>query len=149
MALEGTNGKYGFVDIANKYSGTDAANLANYYAGISNLKLNNYKVAISYLENFTSNDAFLAPAALGAIGDAFADLNQNEDALSYYEKAANIQKNSATTPLYLLKAGNTALDLGDAKKAQALFSQIKNKYSKFSAANNIDMHINKAKYAQK
>jgi TolA-binding protein len=149
LALEGSNGRYGFVDIANKNSGTKAGNLANYYAGISNLKLKNYKTAISYLEGFSSNDALLAPAALGAIGDAFADLNQNEDALSYYEKAANTQANSSTTPLYLLKAGNTALDLGDAKKAEALFTQIKNKYSQSAIANNIDMHINKAKYAQK
>lgn len=149
LALEGSNGKYGFVDIASKYSGTKAGNLANYYAGISNLKLKNYKIAISHLEGFSSNDALLAPTALGAIGDAFADLNQNEDALSYYEKAANIQANSSTTPLYLLKAGNTALDLGDAKKAEALFTQIKDKYSASSIANNIDMHINKAKYAQK
>jgi TolA-binding protein len=149
LALEGTNGKYGFVDIASKYSGTKAGNLANYYAGISNLKLNNYKIAISYLEDFSSNDALLAPTALGAIGDAFADLNQNADALSYYEKAANTKANSSTTPLYLLKAGNTALDLGDAQKAEVLFTQIKNNYSNSSIANNIDMHINKAKYAQK
>jgi TolA-binding protein len=91
----------------------------------------------------------LAPAALGAIGDAFADLGQNKDALSYYEKAAKTQVNSSTTPLFLLKAGNTALDLGDAVKAEKLFTQIKSKYSKSSIANNIDMHINKAKYAQK
>lgn len=149
LALEGTNGKYGFVDIADKYSGTNAGNLANYYAGISYLKTNDYKNAISYLENFSSSDALLAPTALGAIGDAFADLDQNEDALSYYEKAANTQANSSTTPLYLLKAGNTALDLGNAKKAEKLFTEIKNKYAASAIANNIDMHINKAKYAQK
>ncbi|MEI6866236.1 tetratricopeptide repeat protein [Flavicella sp.] len=150
LALEGgINGKYGFVDIADKYSGTKAGNLANYYAGISYLKINDYKTAISYLEKFSSKDALLAPAALGAIGDAFADLDQNKEALSYYEKAANTQANLSTTPLFLLKAGNTALDLGDAVKAEKLFTQIKNKYSKSSIANNIDMHINKAKYAQK
>ena len=43
IALEGTNGKYGFVDIAKKYSGTDAGNLANYYAGISYLKIKDYQ----------------------------------------------------------------------------------------------------------
>lgn len=148
LALEGTNGKYGFIDIADNYSGTDAGNLANYYAAISYLKTNNYKEAISYLEKFSSSDALLAPTALGAIGDAFADLNQTEDALSYYEKAANTQPNSATTPLYLMKAGNTALDLGDSKKAEKLFTQIKDNYSASRAANNIEMHINKAKYAQ-
>lgn len=148
LALEGANGKYGFVDIADKYSGTKAGNLANYYAGLSYLKTNDYENAISYLEKFSSSDALLSPTALGAIGDAFADLDQNEDALSYYEKAAKIQPNTSTTPLYLLKAGNTALDSGDAKKAEAFFSEIKNKYPKSALANNIEMHINKAKYAQ-
>tara|TARA_B100000809_G_scaffold266932_1_gene333235 strand:+ start:23154 stop:23921 length:768 start_codon:yes stop_codon:yes gene_type:complete len=149
LALEGTNGKYGFIDIANKYSGTNAGNLANYYAAISYLKINDYKQAISYLEDFSSDDALLGPTSLGAIGDAFADLNQGEDALSYYEKAAKTQSNSSTTPLYLFKAGNTALDLGDAKKAAQLFTQIKENYATSSMANNIEMHINKAKYAQK
>jgi len=148
LALEGSNGKYGFIDIADNYSGTKAGNLANYYAGLSYLKLNDYKTAISYFETFSSKDALLTPVAYGAIGDAFADLEQNEEALSFYEKAANTQANSSTTPLFLLKAGNTALDLGDAKKAEALFTQIKNNYSKTSFANNIDMQINKAKYAQ-
>ena len=149
LALEGTNGKYGFVDIADKYSGTDAGNLANYYAAISYLKIKDYKQAISYLEDFSSDDALLGPTALGAIGDAFADLDQAEEALSYYKKAAKTQKNATTTPLYLLKAANTALDLGDAKKAEDLFTQIKDEYPTSSMATNIEMHINKAKYAQK
>jgi len=149
LALEGVNGKYGFVDIAKKYSSTDAGNLANYYAGISYLRIKDYKNAISFLESFSSKDALLAPAALGAIGDAFADLDQEKEALSYYEKAANIQDNSATTPLYLLKAGNTALSLGDAQKAEKLFTKIKENYATSTIANNIEMHINKAKYAKK
>ncbi len=64
IALEGTNGKYGFVDIADKYSGTNAGNLANYYAGISFLRVKQYDKAISYLESFSSNDALLGPTAL-------------------------------------------------------------------------------------
>ncbi len=148
IALEGTNGKYGFVDIATKYSGTKAGNLANYYAGISYLKIKDYKNAISHLEQFSSEDALLGPTALGAIGDAFADLNQKEDALVAYEKAANFKQNPLTTPLYLLKAGNIALDLGNASKAEELFVSIKNNYPKANIAENIEMYINKAKYAQ-
>ncbi len=148
IALEGTNGKYGFVDIADKYSGTNAGNLANYYAGISFLRVKQYDKAISYLESFSSNDALLGPTALGAIGDAFADLGQSEDALSYYEQAAKSNDNATTTPLFLLKAGNTALELGNAQKAEDLFTEIKDKYASSSAAQNIEMHINKAKYSK-
>ncbi len=148
LGLEGADGKYGFIDIASEFSGTDAGNLANYYAGISYLKMKKYPEAIEFLEKFSSDDQVLGPVAKGAIGDAFADLNQPEDALEYYEKAANQRDNSFTTPLFLFKAANTALDLGKFGKAQTMFEQIKKSYPKSEEANNIDMYINKAKYAK-
>ena len=39
LALNGAEGKLGFIKIADEYSGTNAGNLANYYAGISYLNL--------------------------------------------------------------------------------------------------------------
>ena len=149
LALQGSDGKYGFVNIAKKYKGTAAGNLANYYAGISYLKTNDYQQAIEYLEAFSSEDVLLGPTALGAIGDAFSNLNQAEDALEYYEKAARTKSNVALTPLFLIKAANTALKLGAEEKAVELFTEVKAKYATTSAAKNIEMHINKAKYAQK
>jgi hypothetical protein len=35
LSLNGSEGKFGFIKIADEYSGTDAANLANYYAGMA------------------------------------------------------------------------------------------------------------------
>ena len=89
LGLNGADGKYGFVDISTEYSGTKAGNLANYYAGISYLKLRSYKEAIEYLEKFSSDDELLGPTAKGAIGDAFSDIGQAQDALEYYLEAAN------------------------------------------------------------
>lgn len=149
LGLEGADGKYGFIDIANEFSGTKAGNLANYYAGISYLKMKKYPEAIDYLEDFSSDDLALGPVAKGAIGDAFADLNQPEDALEYYEKAANLKDNSFTTPLFLFKAGNTAIDLGKYDKALQLFEKIKKDYPKSEEAKNIDIYISRAKYASK
>src|SRR5690554_5344786 len=40
LSLQGGNGKYGFIDIIDNYSGTDAANLAHYYAGMAYLNTN-------------------------------------------------------------------------------------------------------------
>ena len=76
LALEGADGKYGFIDVAEKYSGTKAGNLANYYAGISFLRIKKYQEAIESLEKFSSDDELLGPTAKGAIADAFADINQ-------------------------------------------------------------------------
>jgi tetratricopeptide (TPR) repeat protein len=149
LALKGADGKYGFVDIADEYSGTKAGNLANYYAGISYLRLKQYKEAIDYLEDFSSKDELLGPIAKGAIGDAFADINQPKDAFDYYLKAANLKDNNFSTPLFLFKAGNTAMELENYSKALELFEKIKNDYPTAVEANNIDIYINKAAFASK
>ncbi|HCE55432.1 MAG: tetratricopeptide repeat protein [Lutibacter sp.] len=149
LALKGADGKYGFVDIADEYSGTKAGNLANYYAGISYLRLKQYKEAIDYLEDFSSKDELLGPVANGAIGDAFADINQPQDAFDYYVKAAELKDNNFSTPLFLFKAGNTAMELENYSKAQELFEKIKNDYPNAVEAQNIDIYINKAAFASK
>ncbi|MDX1272541.1 hypothetical protein, partial [Bizionia paragorgiae] len=61
VALNGSEGKYGMIDIINEYSGTPAANLANYYAGMAYLNLKDYKNAIAHLDKFSSEDEILAP----------------------------------------------------------------------------------------
>ncbi|WP_457616094.1 tetratricopeptide repeat protein [Lutibacter sp.] len=149
LSLNGADGKYGFVDIATEYSGTKAGNLANYYAGIAYLKLKNYEEAIKFLENFSSEDELLAPIAKGAMGDAFADINQLDDALEYYLKAADLRDNNFSTPLFLFKAGNTAMDLGKYDKALDIFNRIKTDYPNSNEAKNIDIYINKATFASK
>src|SRR5690606_36624037 len=60
LALNGSDGQFGFVEIANEYSGTDAGNLANYYAGISYLNLGKFEQAIEHLDKFKSEDMMLS-----------------------------------------------------------------------------------------
>ena len=147
LGLEGGEGKYGFLDIADQFSGTASGNLANYYAGISYLKMKNYPEAIEYLEKFSSDDDLLGPVAKGAIGDAFADLNQLDDALNYYEQAANLKQNDFSSPLFLFKAGTIALELEESSKALKMFEQIKELYPLSEEGKNIEVYINKAKYS--
>lgn len=149
LGLEGADGKYGFLDISKTYSGTKAGNLSNYYAGISYLKLKQYDKAIEYLSKFSSDDELLGPTAIGAIGDAFADINQPEDALKYYEQAANKKNNQFTTPLFLYKAGMTAMDLKEYSKAESYFTRIKSEYKATPQGANIEKYLEKAKFAAK
>jgi len=144
LSLNGGEGKYGMLDIINEHSGTPAANLANYYAGMAYLNLKDYKNAIAFLSDFSSDDEVLGPLAKGGIGDAFVQLNQPEDALSYYEQAAKLQTNDYTTPMFLFKAGNIALELGQADKALTYFNTIKNDYPKSTEGSTIDVFIGKA-----
>jgi tetratricopeptide (TPR) repeat protein len=147
LGLEGVDGKYGFLDVADSFSGTNAGNLANYYAGVSYLEMKQYDKAIEYLEKFNSNDEMLGPVSLGAVGDAFADINQPEQALEYYQKAANKKDNDFTTPLFLYKAGMTAMELKKFDKAESLFSEIKENYPTSDQGRDVEKFINAAKYA--
>ena len=113
------------LEIIDNYGGTPAGNLAEYYAGMAYLNLKNYEQAIAYLDKFKSEDDALAPMAKGAIGDAFMQLNQDDQALDYYLQATNLRQNEFTTPTFLYKAGVTALNSGNASKALELFNKIK------------------------
>ncbi|WP_353777747.1 tetratricopeptide repeat protein [Winogradskyella sp. 3972H.M.0a.05] len=144
LSLHGGEGKLGMIDIADQYSGTDAGNLANYYAGMAYLNLKDYQNAITYLSDFSSNDEMLAPIAKGGIGDAFVQLNQPQDALGYYEEAAKMKSNDFTTPMYLLKAANVAMSLGDNAKALGYLKQIKDEFPKSSEATQVEVLIGKA-----
>jgi tetratricopeptide (TPR) repeat protein len=138
LSLKGSEGKYGFKDIAEKYSGTAAGNLANYYAGIASLNTGKYDDAISYLEKFKSDDAILSVLAVGAIGDAHAQKNQQKEALEYYIKASEMNKNDFTTPRFLLKAGQTSLALGNKADALKYFTEIKEQYESTPEAQGIE-----------
>lgn len=143
MALNGGEGKYGMLDIINEYGGSPAANLANYYAGMSYLNLKDYQNAVTYLSDFSSDDKMLGPIAKGGIGDAFVQLEQNEDALEYYEKAFKANVNDFTTPLYLMKAARVAIDLGQNEKALGYLKRIKSEFSTSTEATQADVLIGK------
>lgn len=144
LSLKGGEGKFGMLDVIKEHSGTPAANLAYYYAGTAYLHLKDYKKAIAHLNEFESDDEILAPLAKGNIGDAFAQLNQSKDALEYYEEAAELRHNEYTKPMYLYKAGITALELGSADKALTYFTTIKEEFPNSSEAATIDVFIGKA-----
>lgn len=141
LALNGSEGKFGFVQIADQYSGTDAGNLANYYAGMAYLNTGKFDEAIKYLEEFKSEDLILSALAKGAIGDAYSQKNQQKEALDYYIKAAESNKNDFTTPRFLLKAGKTALALGQKEDALKYFTDIKENFDATPEAASVDVLI--------
>ena len=71
-------------------------------------------------------------------------LNQPDDALGYYEQAAEMRNNEYTTPMFLFKAGTTALDLGQSDKALKYFERIKEDYSNSTEASKVEVFIGKA-----
>lgn len=145
LALNGAEGKYGFLNIIEEYSGTKSANLATYAAGISYLNMKDYEKAIEYLEDFSSDEAIIGALAKGNIGNAFMQLNQPEEALGYYEKAVSHSTNDFTTPKFLYKAGVTALELKQNDKALGFFERIKEEFPSSEEARTVDAFIGMAK----
>ena len=128
LALNGGEGKYGFLDIVKEYSGTKASNLANYSIGMSYLNLKEYDNAIIYLEKFKSDDILLKSISLGTIGDCFSELNQPDEAFEYYQKAFKHNENIYTTPKYLFKAALIGSEIGKYRSSIDFLNRIKDEF---------------------
>ena len=145
LALNGAEGKFGFLDIIENYSGTDASNLSYYSAGMSYYNMKRYDLAIEMLENFSSDDEILQSLSLATIGDAFIQLNQFEDGLNYYESALSNTQNSFIRPVILLKAGDLAKQLDKLNRSAKYFQEIKEDFPKSNEANLIDIRLEQVK----
>tara|TARA_B100001989_G_C24529987_1_gene461050 strand:+ start:311 stop:1081 length:771 start_codon:yes stop_codon:yes gene_type:complete len=144
-SLNGGDGKFGFLDIINKYKGTPAAKLARYSAGMAYLNLKEYKNAIIYLDEFSSDDVLLSSLSKGAIGDAFSQINQPEEAYQYYLEAAKINNNLYSTPKYLFKAAMIGVELDKITKSLSYLMRIKKEFPESEEANYVDVQIAKLK----
>ena len=136
----------GFQKVAADYSSTDAGNLAQLYIGICQANLGKWQEAVDALESFSGkDDQMITPAAEGALGNAYANLNQLDKAVEHLKKAAKMADNNTLSPVFLIQAGEI-LESQD-KKAEALelYQQIKEKYQNSMQYQTIDKYIERAK----
>lgn len=145
-ALNGDGANFaGFLKVADEFSGTDAANLAKLYAGLSFAKLGKWNEAATWIEKFDgSNDQMISPAALGALGNAYAHLNQLDKAVETLKKAAAKADNNSLSPLFLVQAGEILESQGKQADALELYKQVKNKYFNSYQYQTIDKYIERA-----
>lgn len=145
LALNGDSLSYiGFLNVADQFSGTKAANLAKAYAGICYMNLGEFEKATKELDKFNGADAMVAPSILGAIGNCYAQLDQLDKATSFLMKAAAQADNNSLSPIFLMQAGfiyEKQGKFGDAVKA---YTQVKDKYFQSYQATDIDKYIEKA-----
>lgn len=138
LALEGAEGKYGFVEIAEQYSGTKAANLAAYGAGLSYLHLGQFEQAVNYLSGFKTDDVLMQAMAFGALGDAQSELGDKQAALKSYLSAAAHSDNEFSAPRYWFKAGVLAQELGQTGSAIEYFKTVADQYPNAVEASSVD-----------
>ncbi|MCU0441147.1 MAG: tetratricopeptide repeat protein [Bacteroidia bacterium] len=144
LALNGNASFKGFAEIADAYSGTKVGNLAHYYAGICNLRLGKFEEAIASLDQFSTTNELVAPLAEGAKGDAYVELGNLDRAVSQYKKAASMNENKLTSPVFLKKAGLVLEEQQQYEEAVNVYTQIKNDYPEAQEAQDIDKYIARA-----
>jgi TolA-binding protein len=81
---------------------------------------------------------------LGALGNCYAQLGEEEKAAATLMKAAAESNSHSLSPIYLLQAGQIYENLGQNAKAVEAYEQIKNKYFNSVQAYDIDKYIERA-----
>ncbi len=144
----------GFQKVQSDYSGTDAGNLANLYVALcyAHQAKPDWAKALENAEKFsTSDDEMISPASQMALGDIYANNNQDDKAVDCFKKAAKMADaeaadnvNLSIAPLALRKAG--ILLESEGKKADALeiYKEIKKTYVNSPVYQDIDKYIERA-----
>ena len=136
----------GFQKVADEYGSTDAGNLAQLYIGICQANLGKWQEAVNALESFSGqDDQMVSPAAEGALGNAYANLNQLDKAVEHLKKAAKMADNNTLSPVYLIQAGEILESQGKKAEALELYQQVKEKYVNSMQYQSIDKYIERAK----
>ena len=146
LALYGDGNSLGFLQVIDDY-GKAAPKSVYMYAGVSHLQSGNYNEAIPLLKRYSSKDPVLQARAICNIGDAYASLSNNEEALNYYMKAANHTDNLFTAA-YLMKAAIVHEQLGNKDKAIQLYESIKLKYPMSMEGYEADKYISRLQQQQ-
>ncbi len=144
VALNGNFEFIGFKEIASKYGLTASGNVASAYAGICYYKLGDYQNAIKHLSQYDGKDDYLSATTIGLIGDSYVELKDINKAISYFEKAANLD-NQVTAPIYLKKAALAYESVNKPDKAEKCLTSIKEKYPQSIEASDIDKYIERVK----
>ena len=140
----------GLLEVAKKYGSTKAGNLAKLYAGLAYAKLGKFEDAETYLKKFdTKDDEMVSPAAIGALGNVYAQLGQNDKAVATLKKAAEKADNIVLSPIYLVQAGEILEADGKADEALKLYEQVKNNYRASQQGQEIDKYIERVRLQSK
>lgn len=136
----------GFQKVADEYSSTDAGNLAQLYIGLCQAQLGKWQEAVNALESFSPrDDQMISPAAEGALGNAYANLNQLDKAVEHLKKAASKADNNSLSPTFLIQAGEILESQGKKAEALKLYQEVKDKYFNSMQYQTIDAYIERVK----
>lgn len=143
LALNGSAGTSGFLKVIDKHSGTKAANLAHLYAGESYLQLGEFQKAIDQLNAFSAGGAKQIEAKVeGLLGDAYAELKKNDEAIAHYKKAGTLfADDQAISSEYLFRGALLSEISGKNDQAIELYQMLKEKYPRTDKGFVVDKYL--------
>lgn len=141
-ALNGEGETMGFLAVADEYGSTKAGNLAHLYAAKCYAETEKYQEALDELEKFDGcGDAMVSPAVIGMKGNLYAELGNNEKAVSLLMKAAKEANNNTLSPAFLMQAAQIYEAMEQADKALDCYQQIKANYQNSMQYNEVEKYI--------
>ena len=116
--------------VASEHSGTKAGNLANLYLGLSLLNDGQFDEALVSFESFDGKGELFPGLKVGLIADCYSELDNVDEAVVNYKKAAKLLDAKSVSPYYLKKAGILLEQNDDIDGAIAVYELAINSYLK-------------------
>ena len=140
-----------FQKVINDFGGTDAGNLAKLYLGLCYANQDKWQDAVKYLDEYSpADDAIVSPAAVAALGNAYAHVGNIDKAVSCLKDAASKadsksinDANYSISATFLMQAAQLLESQNKTADALKLYKNIKAKYVSASVVQSkeIDKYI--------
>lgn len=130
----------GYTGIISEYAGTDAANLAHYHAGATMLRLGQPQLALEFLQEY-GGEELIEAQAYALMGDAYSELQQMEEALNYYNKAADHTDNDALSIHAKYKAARLLEYQGNLAQAKEYYQAIMDQDAQLAESLGVDKDL--------
>ena len=140
-SLNGDGQHPGFLEIADTYGATKSGKLAHYYSGLIYLHQGNFQEAVAHIEKFKTKDPVLYILSRQALGDAYWELGQTDQALATYKQGAEKYDNEMLCPTVMSRMAALYESLQQYDNAIKVYEELRSLYPRSMEARNVDMMI--------
>ncbi len=124
-----------------KFDGLTGGENAQFLLASQYMKKGDFKKALTELEKVNVKDSYVSAMVVGLQGDCNSQMKKYKEAAALYQKAAKVDVNEFTSPMYLFKAGLVSEELQDYASALKFYEEIKDQFTTFANQKTIDKYI--------
>ena len=130
--------------VVKKHDGKIGGEVAQFVYARQLMVEGNFKKALKELESVNVSDTYISVCSVGLQGDCYSELGDYEKAANIYLKAAEMNDNDYTTPMYLFKAGLCAEEIKNFEKAAECYQRISDDYPGYASQKQIEKYLSRA-----